>query len=333
MNLNQPDARQAFFVLEAIANLNTYLRTCIDGLEAAQGFANSFTDQWVNVFSYTAVLDKAVKERQLLLDQLQNAMGLILAFADIFGAVASAAFSFIFGSISSALGDPPEKFDTAADLGAYIGNLTNVSTAAIYDLGDRLFTGQTDSDGNHLWQYLANGSYADASTVQASQIQDFLQKQYIAAGINALWRSQRTYIIAAPTKPGIACADDTRGPADSKLCLDEFNDQVFYAYMIQPGPSSQHKYPQVILPHGYKNLSDYPSLDLQSAMTASVRAYYVAQFDYESVRQQRWIDAMRNSSVSGSTSPVDQGYSFEGMFTIPVCSDFYGNFISAVKSR
>ena len=332
MDLTQPDARQAFFVLEGIANFNTYLKYCVDGIEAAQGFANSFTDQWVNVFSYTAVLDKAITERQLLIGQLQNALSLVLAFAGLAGAIASAAFGFMFGSVSSALGDPPEKFDTAADLGAYIGNLTNASTAAINDLGQRLFTGQTDNSGNHIWQYLANGSYANPSTVKAPQIQQFLQQQYIAAGINALWRSQRTYIIAAPTQSGISCADDARGPADGKLCLDELKDKVFYAYMIPPTPSSKHQYPQVFLPHGYTNMSAYPSLDLQSAMTASVRAYYIAKFDYESVRQQRWFDAMRNSTVLGSPSPASQGYSFEGMFTLPVCSDFYGNFISAVKS-
>jgi len=331
-DVNQPDSLQAFFVLEAIANFNNFLNVCTDGIQKAQGLANSFLDKWVDQFSYNSSLENVLERRKLLLEQLQMAMGLTLAFAGIYGTVASAAFAFIFNSIGEHLGNPPEKFDVAADLGAYIGNLSSASAAAIDDLGARLFAGQPDSNGNYLWQYLANGSYADTNKVQSSQIQDFLQKQYTAAGVNALWRSQRTYILAAPTKPGVACKDDIRGPGESKLCLKDIPNKVYYAYMIPPTPSDKNHYPQVLLPQGYKNLSYYQPLDLESAMTASVRAYNVAEFDYESVRQQRWLDSLKNSSTLGSASPLDLGYSFEGMFTIPVCSDPYGIFISAVKS-
>ena len=332
MNLNQPNAAQAFFALEAIANFNNFLKTSVDGILAAQGLANSFTDHWIETFSYVTVLEHILEQQNLLLDLLESAFTLIFSFIPEWGGIASSAAAFVFEGVRGSLGSPPEKFDVAADLGAYIGNLTNASTSAISDLGNRLFSSRPDNNGKHLWQYLANGSFADSSNIKAPQVAAFIERQYVAAGIDALWRSQRTYIIATPTVNGISCKNDERGPGQSKLCLTDVPEMVYYAYMIPPTPSDNKKYPQVLLPQGWKNLTDYPGLDLVAVMESSVRAYNVAKFDYEYVRLQRWIGAVSNSSTKGAASPVNEGYGHEGTFTIPVCSDPLGKFISKVQS-
>ena len=319
-------------MLEAIANFNNFLKQFIDGIVAAQTMANSFTDQWVKQFSIVNDLEHALKQRRSLLGILQAVFSFVVSFTGIYGAVAGAASAVIFSSATSSLGDPPDKYDVAADLGVYIGKISNASTNAIRNLGQGLLSGKPDSKGNHLWQYLANGSFADTDKLKASDIEEFLKKQYVAAGINAVWGSQRTYIAAGPTKNGIACENDSRGPAESKLCLDQHKDSVFYAYMIPQTASSSSVYPQTFVPHGYTNLSTYAPLDMKSIMTSSVLAYDVAKFDYDSVRQERWIGALRNSSLSNSSSSLDLGYAFEGMFTLPVCFNPWGDGISKVKS-
>ena len=64
-------------------------------------------------------------------------------------------------------------------------------------------------------------------------------------------------------------------------------------------------------------------------MNSSVQAYAAAQFNYDSIRTQRWF----NLTIGGGNSPLSQGYDFEGMFTIPVCHNANGNFISATASQ
>ena len=331
MDLSKPDAKQAYFTLEAIANFNNVLNAIVNGISAGENLANSFTGQWVELFSFVQKLDHILAQRNLLIDLLEGAISFLLAFAGIVGAIASSAVSFVFAGVRDSLGDPPQQFDVAADLGAFIGNLTNASTTETASLGAQLFNGKADDSGNYLWQYLANGSFADSNPLQSSQITAFLEKQYIAAGIEALWRSQRTYLIETPVMEGHSCADDRRGPAESKLCLNDLPDRVYYAYMIPPTPSSNIQYPQVTLPQGWKNLTLYPGLDLVTAMQSSVYAYHAAGFDYDQVKQTRWIEAIGNASKSGAQNPLDMGYGFEGVFTLPVCGDPTGNFVSWVN--
>lgn len=54
---------------------------------------------------------------------------------------------------------------------------------------------------------------------------------------------------------------------------------------------------------------------------SSIKAYEAAQFNYNNVKGQRWADAM-NWGVGNR--PIDQWAFFEGVFTIPVCSDSAG---------
>lgn len=64
-------------------------------------------------------------------------------------------------------------------------------------------------------------------------------------------------------------------------------------------------------------------------MTASIRAYNIAKFDYDSIRQQRWTKLM----VDRQSDNGLPGYDFEGMFTIPVCRNPNGIFISSIQSK
>ena len=260
---------------------------------------------------------------------LQAAFSFVLSFAGLPGAIAGSASGVIFTSIAQKNRDFPDKYDVAANLGAYIGNLSNSSTDAIRNLGQRLLSGKPDAGGNHIWHYLANGTFADANALKSADIAGFLKKQYVAAGINGIWSSQRTYIAAAPTEPGKKCEDDRRGPRESGLCMEDHEDMVYYAYYMPKGGG----YQQLFVPHGYTKLNQYAPLDMKSIMISSVRAYRAAKFDYASIRQKRWIEAFKNSTTSNAASPFDLGYSFEGMFTLPVCFHPLGGGISKVKCK
>lgn len=345
MDLNEPDVQKAFYVLEAVANLNTFFTNSIDGIHQAQNLANSLTDTWIDLFSVVPLVAREIEQRRFLIDLLTAIFSFVLSFFGLPGAIASGAIGAIGHGISAGLGgNPPEKFDAAANLGAYIGDLSNASMTAITNLREELFLGQSDPEGNSLPQYLANGSFVDTVTIKAQDISSFIQKQYVAASITAIWRSQKTYIVAAPTRPGIPCSDDARGPKESKLCLDDDNGtMVYYAYMIAPTFSSSNQYPQVRLPYGWDQVTKFPTLDLPQAVEASVKAYRVGKFNYEAIRQQRWIGGIRNntaaasgaegnSSTTSSTILLKEGYAAEGMFTIPVCWSDDANSLTQVKS-
>jgi len=67
----------------------------------------------------------------------------------------------------------------------------------------------------------------------------------------------------------------------------------------------------------------------QAVMTSSIRAYEVLKNNYSASRTQRWTNALINS---GNT-PFDQGYNFEGVFTISVCKDPPARCLSTLKSN
>jgi hypothetical protein len=63
---------------------------------------------------------------------------------------------------------------------------------------------------------------------------------------------------------------------------------------------------------------------------SSIKAYEAAQFNYNNVKGQRWADAM-NWGVGNR--PIDQWAFFEGVFTVPVCSDSAGSALTSPGAK
>ncbi len=49
--MHRSDAREAYFVIQAIGNLDIHLIDCIEGITRAQGYASDLTDNSVYYFS------------------------------------------------------------------------------------------------------------------------------------------------------------------------------------------------------------------------------------------------------------------------------------------
>ena len=53
--------------------------------------------------------------------------------------------------------DRDVTFTTAADLGAYIGNVSETTRNMVYSQAMQLFAGAAGNDGSHIWDYLKDG--------------------------------------------------------------------------------------------------------------------------------------------------------------------------------
>lgn len=49
------------------------------------------------------------------------------------------------------------SFTSAADLGVYIGNVSETTRDTVYSQGMQLFSGAADTGGSHIWDYLKDG--------------------------------------------------------------------------------------------------------------------------------------------------------------------------------
>lgn len=84
MDFQQPHSRDAYFVLDAIANFNNYLKALTTGIENSQTDSNSFTDNWVKQFSYTTAVQSAstshIKE---ILNEIAAGLLILLTIASV----------------------------------------------------------------------------------------------------------------------------------------------------------------------------------------------------------------------------------------------------------
>ena len=138
-----------------------------------------------------------------------------------------------------------------------------------------------------------------------------------------LWSTERTFIVAADTEGG-SCEGDRRGPWEARVCLPERSGKVSYIYRIsqdQEGKKSWHV-DQLFEPSGSKNLSQ--TFDLEDAVRGSLRFF-------DETNNSR-LDDMTSASVGSLIRKEDNNKDFAGYWTIPVCEDPEGFWISSIDN-
>ncbi|KAI9770880.1 MAG: hypothetical protein M1839_003000 [Geoglossum umbratile] len=319
------DAQSAWFTLVGIENLNYWLMYIWNGINLAQTNANSFAGSIVADFS-TA---ESIPPNNIILFELLNFFGSIfsIAVAPFKGGILQPVPIGIANAvILSVTGSPDLTLDKLKAYGEFVGTAASHARSVIEDSDNALMEGRADHDGHFIWEYLQGGQFAlPTSSEETQSLDSWLQTMLVAGGINALWKSDRTYIVSSDSPD---CRSDTRGPSQTRYCTEDSGEapdgKVHYAYMMPP---FGQPYPQPWEPIGSDHMPD--DISLKDAIKSSVKAYQAAGFDYTKVRQDRWATAMMQN---GPDSPQQQGVKFEGVFTIPVCYDSSGRSITPVRT-
>ena len=83
MDFKKADSREAYFVLDAIANFNNYLAELVTGLANAQTDSNSFVDNWVKQFSYTSGVPASTSLILEILNEISAGLLILLSLASV----------------------------------------------------------------------------------------------------------------------------------------------------------------------------------------------------------------------------------------------------------
>lgn len=83
MDFQQAHSRDAYFVLDAIANFNNYLEALVTGIDNSQSDSNSFTDKWTNQFSYTTVQPASPSRILEILNEIAAGLLILLTIASV----------------------------------------------------------------------------------------------------------------------------------------------------------------------------------------------------------------------------------------------------------
>ena len=123
--------------------------------------------------------------------------------------------------------------DKLAVLGDFVGTAAGHARDVIDNSDNALIRGDGDADGFHIWDYLKEGRFTKKTDPgETKRLREWLGILLVAGGINALWKSDRTFIVAADSSD---CLSDNRGPAKLRYCTQDLggapDGRVYYAYM------------------------------------------------------------------------------------------------------
>jgi len=141
--------------------------------------------------------------------------------------------------------------------------------------------------------------------------------------IGQLYDTERVYMLQVNTRLGKTCAEDDRGPAWVKVCLPEHPTKVFYVYGIPKFEEHNNKrVTDVTAPPGWDSFRGKGFQGItQEDIVRSSKNYWDL---YGNSRNQASMPSIFHSSMP-SSGP--------GTFTIPICNDPHGNFISSTDSK
>lgn len=168
---------------------------------------------------------------------------------------------------------------------------------------------------------------ADPTASELTLLRQYLQKQFNARAINYIWRQQKIFITYTTDVDG-SCEQDQQGPQDMKYCR-EGDAGVYYMYWwheasVGAGSTTglnNFDTGKMDHPTGWDKLAagwvdEGYQLELKDVFESSISAYQVAKFSYDG---ENAVKRAQEAVTDGWANPWDQGTSWEGTFTIPVC--------------
>lgn len=179
-----------------------------------------------------------------------------------------------------------------------------------------LMAGGNYEDTGDIRIYINGGLFVNFSGVDKNAVIDAMSNLLIGQAINALWRTQKVFIMG-----GGACGDNQgigSGPQAASICRDG---RAWYLYYWQENDvvsTTSHQWGWVDPPPGADQLGlgDYSGVTVQDVINSSLDSYNVAGYSYNAdTAAQRAKSALQDQWAN----PGSQGPSWEGTFTIPVC--------------
>ncbi|KAI4919355.1 hypothetical protein J4E90_001488 [Alternaria incomplexa] len=113
--------------------------------------------------------------------------------------------------------------------------LADIDSNAVEEARDGmaiLASGYRSRNGHDIVELFAKDFFYGANVHYRSYVDFVIGMKSYATIISALWKTEGVYVVASWAKPGGDCDQDDRGPAESKICLEERPDRSYWVYAM-----------------------------------------------------------------------------------------------------
>ncbi|KEF52544.1 uncharacterized protein A1O9_11386 [Exophiala aquamarina CBS 119918] len=230
-------------------------------------------------------------------------------------AVGSAAFFGLGTFGGAATSHVAESFQPAQDLTKDDGirslndmfyNLSSAARSAIDSWANDTFAGQTDENGSSILDFVKDGAFVDPSVLPSqTQVETYYRSSLVARAVNGLWRTKPLYLISTT-----ANISNTELHQDSRY-LSPRTGKTYVPYYFHD--KTQLEPPDFAVLNG-----SFYSIKPSQTTESSARAWEQAGGNnYTSeLSTARLLEALTSNE---RLTPFQDGASWEGMFTLPVC--------------
>jgi hypothetical protein len=202
------------------------------------------------------------------------------------------------------------------DLGGTLVNLTSETTKALDKWTQTLLQGKPDPSGKTILDYFASGRFAMKYNLNATQMEEHYYRTIVAKVIDGQWNtvnsSTRNFVMCGTED--VPCSDRSRFTQGDKTCC-------FYSLK----KNGKYTTPLAL------DALEKPEFGIKASdiVAGSLNTYLNG--DYNQTAEERIQDTF---SANRTTQAFDQGVTFPGTFTLPVCnvgsySDWVGDKDSA----
>jgi len=220
----------------------------------------------------------------------------------------------------------------AGALAAVQTKLPGMSQKAIQNSAHSVMKGGVDYGNSSIVDFVRTGEYIKPSAVSDQVLHKQMKARLFALYLGLVWRMERTYIVMADAPDG--CEGDDRGPDHLKVCLDEYQDFVFYIYFIPRVREGIMHQAYVRGPPGYFNIArDGIDLTLRDVVAASVNNYMNNKRGSRETAYMNTVDELQSVDARDWYSTDAGGGLYAGLFRIPVCRNPDGGAISSINKK
>ncbi|KAI9758087.1 MAG: hypothetical protein M1835_000623 [Candelina submexicana] len=341
LNNKGHSVRQTYYVLESIQKLHYYFKALRESFEVGAIGAALSKDAWAFTFYH----DKDDKKDATVLKEVLNVLSTVVGFAAAFSGLAGTGLGVAGGAAGAiftgavGVGSPLIKahqdntFQTSAEIGGILGKIVVDSLEGFTAANDQLMKGENYQGTGDIRTYLKDGAFLTYAGADKVATTNMLNNFLIGTAINALYKNQSLLWEAAAVGTERALAvvlkklffvvtgeHGTSTTGTPKLAA--FTEEDAHSRCRQendaPVSTTSHQWGWVNPPKGMDQLGkgDYAGIKVQDIISSSLDSYNVAGYSYTAdTAHDRALSALRDHW----RNPGDQGPSWEGTFTIPVC--------------
>ncbi|TLD18339.1 gb [Venturia nashicola] len=291
--------RQAYYAGQVLATINHRQRVVHEAFQDARSNADALKEDWLTLYSEwdTVKREKAWNDYQerlkasIITNILLGVSGVLNIIGGVLGkdnplTIPNAIFSGLIvnpmvftNSIKGVKGGRPgaARWERDADVREVLKQVLGSVESLVEGNHRDLMRGQQDLGGKYIWEHAAGFDELDSNAL-FSQMRKRFDNTINGPMLDFMWRVDHVYITQSnvgPTREGLSCQSDGRGPPDAKVCLDEYPGKVFYIFKY-----SAMKNNPVMLPMGWNRISGLRGdFNFENVVRASVAHYTLQGLD------------------------------------------------------